>query len=301
MTKDQDIVHQITVPLEAEGLRLDQFFGTTDFVKNRSQGLKIILENRVTLNNQVLKASYKLSSGEILKIAIPCESENKIKGYNIPLEIVYEDDDILVINKPATLVVHPAPGHESDTLVNALFYHKKLLLGGESSRPGIVHRLDKDSSGLLVLARTIKAEEHLINQFKSRKVVRIYWALSVKPPQPLSGTIKSYVRRHPIFRKKFISISGYKKGAKEAITHYKTIKNYKNGITWVECKLETGRTHQIRLHMASLSSFLLGDKVYGKKLKSKSLQSLCEGLKGIALHAQSLSFIHPTSEKNDEF
>ncbi len=301
MQKDKNIVYQIKVLLKDKGLRLDQFLGAKDFIKNRSQALKLILEDRVLLKNQILKSSYKLKEGDILKVTVPLESKEEVTAYNIPLEIVYEDEDILVINKPTGLVVHPAPGHKSDTLVNALFHHKKLLLRKESSRPGVVHRLDKDVSGLLVLARTAKAEESLIHQFKNRTVQRIYWALSVKTPSPLHGTVNSYLCRHPIFRKKFISVTEYKKGCKEAITHYKTIKSHNNGVTWLECKLSTGRTHQIRVHLSSLSCFLLGDDLYGKKLRTKALQNLCKDLKGVALHAQSLSFIHPTSKKSMTF
>ncbi len=301
MKKNKNTIHQITVQSKDKGLRLDQFLGATNFVKNRSQALKLILENRVSLKNQNLKASYKLNEGDTLKVIIPFESKDKIVAYDIPLEVLYEDKDILVLNKPAGLVVHPAPGHKSDTLVNALFHHKKLLLGVKSSRPGVVHRLDKDTSGLLVLARTIKAEENLIDQFKNRKVKRIYWALSVQAPRSLDGTIKSYLCRHSIFRKKFVSVKVYKKGCKEAITHYKTIKTHKNGVAWLECQLDTGRTHQIRVHMSSLSCPVLGDKVYGKRLKTKSLQNLCKNLKGIALHAHSLSFTHPLSGKTMNF
>ncbi|MGI9548774.1 MAG: RluA family pseudouridine synthase [Bdellovibrionales bacterium] len=292
--------YSLLVSPEDEGLRVDQFLGSTKYIKNRSQALKLILENHVTSGGQVLKASYKLTQGDRLDVVIPQENQ-EVQGYNLPLEIVYEDEDLLVINKPAGLVVHPAPGHFSDTLLHALFYHKKIQIDSASSRSGVVHRLDKDTSGLLVLARNKTAEENLKEQFKNRRVQRLYWALSLRPPRALNSTIKSYLCRHPIFRTKYISVQEYKTGCKEAITHCKTIKSYNNGITWLECRLETGRTHQIRVHLSSQSCPLLGDKIYGQKLKTKSIQNLCKNLKGTALLAQSLSFTHPKTRKAMSF
>lgn len=296
-------IYKITIDIKDEGLRLDQFLATTAEIKTRSQALKIIQKNGVLSGKTSLKPSHKLKAGEILTIHLPDVISKKLEIYDIAINVVYEDEDILVVNKPAGLVVHPAPGHPSDTLVNALFTHTKLSPGSNSLRPGIVHRLDKDSSGLLVLAKNKEAETSLIEQFKQKSVRRIYWALSLKTPPALETTLESYIKRHPRLRQKFISIKNYQAGSKKAVTHYKVVKTHGNGISWLECRLETGRTHQIRVHLKSIACPIVGDFFYDEQqnVKSKSLKSKVDFLGRIALHARALSFQHPATNQRMDF
>ena len=302
MSSKKDKIYTVKINTSNEGLRLDKFLGETDFIGSRSQALKLITDKKVLLKNKALKASHKLKLGEVLKISVPPTEKQNLSSYDIDIDIVYEDKDILVVNKAAGLVVHPAPGHSSDTLVNALFFRKKLSSGSSQLRPGVVHRLDKDTSGLLILSKNKKAEQNLIEQFKNKSVTRNYWALSLETPRPIEGTVQSYLCRHPISRKKFISIKDYKPGSKKAITHYKVLKQHNNGITLIECQLETGRTHQIRVHLNSLNCPVLGDSFYSKKKpKSKNLQKMIEESSRIALHAYKLKFQHPRLKKNMVF
>ena len=214
-----------------------------------------------------------------------------------------EDEEILVVNKPAGLVVHPSLGHESDTLVNRLIYDKKLSCGTDSFRPGVVHRLDKDVSGLLVFAKSKTAETHLIQQFKQRHVKRIYWAITSKAPLSPEDKVETYLSRHPKKRKLFISSHSPLQGSKKAITFYKVLKQDSlSGLAWLECRLKTGRTHQIRLHLTSLGCPLIGDRTYGSfkgfySFKDQEVSKLCQSLNRIALHAYSLGFVHPIIEK----
>ena len=281
-------------------LRVDVFLAQKGLVSSRSQALKLLSNKKVLLNKKPLKASYCLREKDILFVSI----ENKpefLKPYQLPLDIVFEDEDILVINKPAGLVVHPAPGHEDKTLVNVLASTKKLSSGSHPLRPGIVHRLDKDTSGLLLLAKTNQSEKVLIEDFKKRRIQREYRALSLRPPSPVEGRMESWLSRHPVHRKKFISLKEYKTGSKKAITLYQLIKQHSSGISWIKCQLETGRTHQIRVHLSSLSCPLIGDSVYGSKklscLKDSDLKKEIQNLKRIALHAQSLRLSHPRFKK----
>ena len=299
----KEMCYQVKVQSHQENFRLDQFLGQINLFKNRSQALKNIKREKILLKQKPLKASYRLKAGDILKIYIS-ESSKEIASYNFPVEIVYEDEDVLVINKEAGLVVHPAPGHESDTLVNVLFHRKKLSSGSDPFRPGVVHRLDKDTSGLLVLAKNDFSEENLVQQFKDRSVKRVYWGLCLKLPEKEEGRIESYFSRHIKDRKKFQSLASFQKGAKKGITNYKILKKLKKGV-WMEYVLETGRTHQIRLHSADLKAPLLGDKVYGdvkmKFIKDEKWRAFCKSLNRVALHAQSLEFIHPRTKKKLQF
>ena len=258
------------------------------------------MQGRVKIRSRPLKASYKLKAGEELELSLPESSEEGelFPLHEAPVELVYEDGEVLVANKPAGLVAHPSPGHKSDTLVNVLFQKKRLSPGTEVFRPGIVHRLDKEVSGLLVLAKTKEAEKNLIGQFKARSVRRIYWALSFGAPSPREGIRESYLIRHPVHRQRFISLREFRPGAKKAITRYRTLKTHGSGISWLECVLETGRTHQIRAHLSSFGHALVGDSLYGKRRRLKSIKGkrpreLCGALGRIALHACSLGFAHP--------
>ena len=297
---------KFTVKENDKGLRLDQALMKAGFTASRAQALKLIKSQAVVHKNKPLKASHRVMPGEIFHITIESKKKSLPISKN-PIESLYEDNEILVINKPAGLVVHPAPGHGSDTLVNRLIFDKKLSPGTDPLRPGVVHRLDKDVSGLLVFAKTPSAETHLVEQFKSRQVKRIYWAITSRPPESPENRIETYLSRHPKKRKIFISSKEPLPGGKKAVTFYKTLKsNPSSGLTWLECRLKTGRTHQIRLHLSSLGCPLIGDKTYSslKKVysfKNQTLLNLCRSLNRIALHARFLSFTHPATEKSLSF
>ena len=299
MNSDKTV--DFSVPTDDEGLRLDQALTKAGFTKNRSQALKLIQSQKVKSQGQPVRASHKVKSGEVFSVELT--EEKPLSVSKNPLECLYEDEEVLVINKPAGIVTHPALGHKTDTLVNRLIYERKLSPGTDSLRPGVVHRLDKDVSGLLVFAKTVQAETHLIEQFKSRLVKRVYWAITLKPPKLQEGTITTYLRRHPKKRQMFISSESFKTGGKQALTSYKVLKSHTpSGISLLECRLKTGRTHQIRLHLTSLKCPIIGDKVYGSfkgvySFKNKTLSSLCRSLTRLALHAHSLGFIHPSTKK----
>ena len=282
------------------GSRLDQFLTNSQLVKTRSQALKLISEKQVFLNGSNSKASRRLHSGDLLELILPSREPEVLSKYNFSLDIPYEDEEILIVNKPAGLVVHPAPGHKKETLVNILFHQKKLSPGSHPLRPGIVHRLDKDTSGLLVLAKSKTSQDHLIKQFKGHHVQREYWAVSLRPPSPFKATVETWISRHPVHRKKFISLKEFKPGARKAITSYELLKQNKNGLSWIRCRLKTGRTHQIRIHLSSLFCPLAGDELYGGKKKlsfitDPLLKEQLKKLNRIALHAHSLGFQHPLS------
>lgn len=299
----KEVCYEITVSKEQKNFRLDQFLGKQDIFKNRSQALKAIKQEKVFLKGKPLKPSWQLKEGDVLKIYLPENPKKEILSpYDFPIPCIYEDKDVLVVDKPAGLVTHPAPGHESDTLVNALFQKKKLSSGSDIFRPGLVHRLDKDTSGLLVLAKNKFSEESLIQQFKTRIIKRLYWGITLKPPKKPIGKIESYLTRHPKDRKRFISLSEIPAtGGKKAITNYRILKQHDSGFTWIEYSLETGRTHQIRIHSSYLHCSLVGDKIYGrarwKNPHNNQLQNLCKSLDRVALHAHTLAFSHPRTKK----
>ena len=305
--KARETYYKIIISKDQEGFRLDQFLGEQNIFKTRSQALKSIKDRKILLKETPLKPSYQLKEGDILTICLsPKPTKEKLSPYDFPVPCIYEDKDILVVDKPAGLVTHPAPGHESDTLVNVLFQRKTLSAGSHPLRPGLVHRLDKDTSGLLVLAKNKPSEENLIQQFKTRTIQRIYWGITLKPPKKPTGKIESYLIRHPKDRKRFISLpTEPATGGKKAITNYRILKQHDSGLSWMEYTLETGRTHQIRVHSSFLHCPLAGDKTYGrsnwKNLQNKQLQVLCKSLNRVALHAQSLCFSHPRTGKNLSF
>ena len=306
MNKKTPFIKKILVSHQFKGLRLDIFLTKIKIVKTRSQALKLISKNQVALNNSTLKASYRLSSGDCLTVNLPPEKEEGLSPYDFPLNIAFEDKEILVVNKPAGLVVHPAPGHDRETLVNILFHKKNLSPGSHPLRPGVVHRLDKDVSGLLVLAKTKNSQDHLIKQFKEHKVKREYWAVSLRPPSPFKNTLETWITRHPVHRKKFISLNSPQLNSKKAITSYQLHRQHESGLCWIKCHLKTGRTHQIRVHLSSLSCPIAGDTVYGNQkipssIKNLSLKKEIKNLNRIALHAYSLSFVHPLSGKQMTF
>lgn len=267
-------------------IRIDSFLSSQLPELSRSAVQKLIESGNITLNSVPVKKNYKTSAGDTYKVIIPQPETINIQPQNIPLDVVYEDNDVIVVNKQRGMVVHPAPGHPDGTLVNALIYHCRGSLSGINGeiRPGIVHRIDKDTSGLIIAAKNDKAHLALAEQLKDHSLSRIYEAIVCGNLRSNSGTINMPIGRHPTDRKKqAVNV----KNSREAITHYKVISRY-NGYTHVQCKLETGRTHQIRVHMAYIGHPILGDIIYGRKKPEK-------GLSGQCLHAKSLHFIHPST------
>ena len=233
-----------------------------------------------------LKKNDRLSSGEELELTLPDPEPLDVVPQNIPLDVVYEDEDVIVVNKPVGLVVHPAPGHPDGTLVNALLYHCGDSLSGVNGvlRPGIVHRIDRDTSGLIIAAKNDRAHLALAQQLQDHSLARTYEAVTVGGLKEDEGTVDAPIGRHPVDRKK-MAID--RKNGKRAVTHYTVLGRYP-GYTHVQCRLETGRTHQIRVHMASIGHPLLGDVVYGSKKP-------WPGLAGQCLHARKLRFVHPST------
>jgi len=268
-----------------KGKRLDQFLAQQkELGLSRSQVQKLIEEEFITVNKAPAKPSYLIKTDDRIKVTVPPPPSPKLIPENLPLDIIYEDEDLIVVNKPKGMVVHPAAGNFSGTLVNALLYHcDHLATSGGPIRPGIVHRLDKDTSGLLVVAKTDLAYQDLVKQIKNRAVERTYLALvhgNIKNDQ---GIIEARIGRHPVHRKKMAVTEGIR--TREAITHYKVLQRFKN-YTLVEVKIKTGRTHQIRVHMSYLGHPVVGDKTYGKKKEEFEVS-------GQLLHAQKLAFLHP--------
>ena len=269
--------------------RIDKYV-TADGL-TRSQIQKLIENGDITVNGRCVKPNYKLKLNDEINITLPEPKEADIKAENIPLDIVYEDNDLLVVNKPRGMVVHPAPGNYEGTLVNALMYHCKDSLSGINGvlRPGIVHRIDKDTSGLLLVAKTNEAHLSLADQLKEKTTKREYVCIVNGLLKSKSGTIDAPIGRHPTLRLKMTVTAS---NSKNAVTHFKVLE-YLNNATYVSCRLETGRTHQIRVHMQYIGHSILGDPVYASKDPYH--------LNGQALHARLIGFTHPTSGKYMEF
>ncbi len=270
-----------------EGRRLDSFLEEKIEDLTRSAVQKLIADGMVTKDGVPLKKNYRLRAGDVVDCEIPEVKESGVEAQDIPLDIVYDDEDVCVVNKPRGLVVHPAPGHPDGTIVNALLYRLKDSLsgiGGEM-RPGIVHRIDKDTSGLLIIAKNDKAHQALSDQLKDHTLSRIYWALVIGNIKEDEGVIDKPVGRHRTDRVR-MAVDQTATGAKEAVTHYTVLERF-NGYTLIECRLETGRTHQIRVHLQSTGHPVAGDPLYGPKKDPLHLNGQC-------LHAKELHFIHPT-------
>ncbi len=269
--------------------RIDKYV-TADGL-TRSQIQKLIENGDITVNGRCVKPNYKLKLNDEINITLPEPKEADIKAENIPLDIVYEDNDLLVVNKPRGMVVHPAPGNYEGTLVNALMYHCKDSLSGINGvlRPGIVHRIDKDTSGLLLVAKTNEAHLSLAGQLKEKTTKREYVCIVNGLLKSKSGTIDAPIGRHPTSRLKMTVTAS---NSKNAVTHFKVLE-YLNNATYVSCRLETGRTHQIRVHMQYIGHSILGDPVYASKDPYH--------LNGQALHARLIGFTHPSSGKYMEF
>ena len=276
--------------------RLDLYVSEVQGV-TRSNAQNLIDGGFVLVNGKEVAKNYRLRQGDNVEIDSPEPKELEVLPENIPLDIVYEDSDIIVINKPSGMVVHPANGNESGTLVNALLYHCKDSLSGINGviRPGIVHRIDKDTSGLLVVAKNDDAHVFLSSLLKDHGIKRVYHAILVGHLKENRGTVNAPIARHPVDRKKMAVV----KGGKEAITHYEVIAEYPS-FTYAKMELKTGRTHQIRVHMSHIGHPLVGDTVYGggKTQFEKANASL---ISGQALHAKILSFPHPKTKENMTF
>lgn len=284
---------KIEIEEEYDDIRLDKVLAAYFSDLSRSYIQKLIENGNVSMSGKILKANFKVSTGQELDVLLPEPEKLKLEAENIPLDILYEDTDVIVVNKPKNMVVHPAAGHFTGTLVNALLYHCKESLSGINGimRPGIVHRIDKDTTGALVVCKNDIAHQCLANQLKEHSITRKYEAIVYNAFKEFDGTIEGPIGRHPTERTKMAI--NYKNG-KDAVTNYHVLENLGNKYAHIECRLETGRTHQIRVHMSSIHHPLLGDTVYGPQKDSF-------GLEGQALHARILGFIHPKTGEYMEF
>lgn len=276
------MTRELTAATEHAGVRLDAFL-SADGALTRSQAARLIAEGRVRVNGKPAAKSARLSGGETVTVDVPQLRETALPPQNIPLDVVYEDDDVIVVNKPTGLVVHPAPGHPDGTLVNALLHHcgdSLSGIGGEK-RPGIVHRIDRDTSGLIIAAKNDAAHLALSAQLKDHSLSRTYECLVTGNMKQDSGTVDAPIGRSSADRKKMAVVPT----GRRAVTHWEVVARYP-GVTHLRCRLETGRTHQIRVHMAYIGHPILGDTVYGAKKP-------VPGLTGQCLHATGLRFIHP--------
>ena len=273
--------------VEKAGLRIDRYLAEELPELSRSYIQKIIKDGGVTLSGKLLKANYKVNQGDMIELKLPPVVEAEIQPEELPLDILYEDKDLIFVNKPKDMVVHPSAGHTSGTLVNGLLYHCKGELSGINGvmRPGIVHRIDKDTTGVLVVCKNDYAHNTVAEQLKEHSITRQYRAVVCGILKENIGTIDAPIGRHPVDRKRMAVIA---KGGKRAVTHYRVLERFEK-YTYIECQLETGRTHQIRVHMSSIGHPLLGDEVYG------SGKTPFGGLKGQVLHAMLLGVIHPSS------
>lgn len=286
---------QYEVTAEEDGLRLDQYIAGRCMDLSRSYIQKLIKESRVTINKNIqTKTKTAVQESDIVNVSLPVPKELEIKPQDIPLDILYEDNDVLVVNKPKGMVVHPAPGHYEDTLVNAVLYHCRDNLSGINGvlRPGIVHRIDKDTTGALIVCKNDKAHQKIADQLRAHTITRSYRAIVYNNFSEDEGMINAPIGRHPTNRKKRMVTE---KNSKEAITHYKVLDHLNHKFNYIECRLETGRTHQIRVHMSHIGHPLLGDEVYGP------VNSKFKNLQGQTLHAATIGFIHPTTEEYMEF
>ena len=272
---------------ESKNQRLDAFLASSLDGLTRSQATRLIESGEVAVNGRAVSKSYKLAGGEDIAVTLPEPEPVEAVPQDIPLDVVYEDADVIVVNKPSGMVVHPAPGHPDGTLVNALLYHCAGTLSGVGGalRPGIVHRIDRDTSGLIIAAKNDAAHQYLSAQLADHTLARTYECIVVGSLREDRGTVDAPIARHPADRKRMAVVAG----GREAVTHWEVIARYP-GYTHVRCRLETGRTHQIRVHMAYIGHPILGDTVYGAKKE-------VPGLTGQCLHAVGLRFLHPRTHE----
>ena len=272
---------------ESKNQRLDAFLASSLDGLTRSQATRLIESGEVAVNGRAVSKSYKLAGGEDIAVTLPEPEPVEAVPQDIPLDVVYEDADVIVVNKPSGMVVHPAPGHPDGTLVNVLLYHCAGTLSGVGGalRPGIVHRIDRDTSGLIIAAKNDAAHQYLSAQLADHTLARTYECIVVGALREDRGTVDAPIARHPTDRKRMAVVAG----GREAVTHWEVIARYP-GYTHVRCRLETGRTHQIRVQMAYIGHPILGDTVYGAKKE-------VPGLTGQCLHAVGLRFLHPRTHE----
>lgn len=296
--------------------RLDKALTVHSEIQSRTRAAQLIEEGYVWLvanssgeitPKKMTKVSYKVEAGELFRIDLPdlSRATSELQPLNLKLDVVYEDEDLIVLNKPTGLVVHPAAGHAQDTLVNALIAHTKdLSMGFQEQRPGIVHRIDRDTSGLLVVAKNDRAHQALSQQFQEKSIHRVYWSIVYGCPTPRKGTVRSYLKRHPTQRKMFCSSKD--QSGKHAITHFHVMQTYPANkaqpeFALVHCQLETGRTHQIRVHLSEMGNAIVGDPIYSTPRRLKGIASLeireMASQMRLCLHAAELGFVHPVSAR----
>lgn len=275
---------RLTVTTEEAGQRADSLLARRLEGLTRSAAARLLEEGRVTDRGRPVAKTLRVQPGQVLEVTLPEPEEPEARPQDIPLDVVYEDEDVIVVNKPTGMVVHPAPGHPDGTLVNALLYHcgESLSGVGGQKRPGIVHRIDRDTSGLIIAAKNDAAHLALAAQLADHTLARTYECLAVGNFREDSGTVNAPIGRHPVDRKRMAVV---RQGGREAVTHWEVIARYP-GVTHLRCRLETGRTHQIRVHLAHIGHPILGDTVYGAKKP-------VPGLTGQCLHAVGLRFLHP--------
>ena len=300
----------LIVKEDENNLRLDVFINKRENLISRTRIKNLILKEKLKLNNKIVNSpSKKVLIGDKITLQIPEPKEASLKPYNFKLEIIYEDSDLLVINKPAGIIMHPGAGNYDETIVNALMHYNKDSLStiGDELRPGIVHRIDKDTSGLIVIAKNNETHENLSHQFSEHSITRVYQLLIWGKLRPSSGKIDTFITRSSKNRQ-MMEVSNSK--GKRAITNYKTIEVFENDktptLSFVECRLETGRTHQIRVHMTHMGNSIMGDGKYKKKYKKlknidTNLENLICKLNRQFLHAQTLGFIHPKTNEEMVF
>jgi len=302
-TDNGNIFFSTPVQKNQAGLRLDKFLSADMPEISRSRLQRLILEGNVSLDDDIITdKDFKVREEDSYCVFVPPSVEADPVAEDIPLDVVYEDDYVIVVNKPAGMTVHPAPGAYSGTLVNALLFHCKDNLSGVGGvkRPGIVHRIDKDTSGLLVVAKNDVAHKSLSEQFFEHSVERTYYAVVYGLPNPLTGSVNKNITRSRFDRKKMAVVDN---SGKPAVTHYQCLKTKNGAVSLLKCNLETGRTHQIRVHMASIGCHLVGDQVYVKSGKNQisgldsATKDCVNNFPRQALHAASLGFIHPKSGK----
>lgn len=271
---------------EQAGLRMDCYLAEQLPELSRSYVQKLIKDGAVLLGGRAVKANYKVNPGDVIELELPAAVEPAIEPEELPLDILYEDSDVIFINKPKDMVVHPSPGHTTGTLVNGLLYHCRGELSGINGvmRPGIVHRIDKDTTGVLIVCKNDRAHSVVAEQLKEHTITRRYRAIVWGVLKENEGTVDAPIGRHPVDRKRMAVVP---RGGKQAVTHYRVLERF-DRFTYIECQLETGRTHQIRVHMASIGHPLLGDEVYGRGRSPF-------GLQGQALHAMVLGIVHPST------
>lgn len=288
------MIYDFVVSEDEVNIRIDKYISERVPELSRSYIQHLIEDDFVTVNEKKCKSNYKCKLNDKVVVNAEEQKELDVVAENIPLDIVYEDDDIIIVNKPKNMVVHPACGHESGTLVNALLYHcgERLSTINGVIRPGIVHRIDRNTTGLLVVCKNDLAHRNLAEQLKAHSITRKYHAICYGIFREPEGTVDAPIGRHEKDRKK-MAINH--KNGRRAVTHYKVLKELNHQYSYIECTLETGRTHQIRVHMASIGHPILGDDVYGPK------NPKIKDLEGQTLHAKVLGFIHPTTNQYVEF